>query len=310
MLALRMPSEVERRRRRKRRAQPKEKWRDSDIAYAETIVLGRAGLPLRARVGRKNETSGSGIEDLLLGGLQVPEEDARIDVRMRGLMRASAWAGLLLALIACSAGDRVHEQTHQTLSVSRTPNVNVRNVAGLVRVEAWQKPLVDVKATKTGYDLSDLRNVTIDVQQEGDTVVIATKYSGDTHGGGVDYQISVPEGASTEIHNVAGAVELTGVRGNVVVETQAGQITANLGKVEGDRSIALSATTGAIRLSIAPDSSASVDATSTIGHFSSSFPAIAQSSENVVGTRASGKIGSGSATIRLSTTVGAIELRH
>lgn len=224
-------------------------------------------------------------------------------------MRTSACAGVLFALTACSGGDRLHEQVHQTLSVNGTPNVSVRNVAGVVRVETWQKPIVDVKATKTGYDIGDLRNIAVDVHLDGGTVVIATRYSGDTRGGGVDYQISVPEGASTNIHNVAGAVDLAGVRGDVVVETQAGQITANLGKVEGARSIALSATTGAIRLAIARDSSASIEVNSTIGHFSSSFPGIEQSSENVVGTRASGKIGSGSATIRLSTTVGAIELR-
>lgn len=229
---------------------------------------------------------------------------------MRGLMHKFAYAGVLFALAACSAGDRVHEETQRTIPVSNAPNLNVRNVAGVVRIESWQKPTVAVKATKYGYDAGDLRNVTIDVHQEGDTVVVATKYSGDTRGGGVDYQIFVPDGASANVHNVAGAVDLTGVRGNIVVETQAGQITADLGKVEGDRSIALSATTGAIELTIARDSSASVEVTSTVGHFSSSFPAISQSSENIVGTRASGKIGSGSATIRLSTTVGAIELRH
>ncbi len=270
-------------------------------AALTSLLVGGAGC--------KNETYDSGGEDLFLGGLQVPGEDARIDVGMRGFMRTFACAGVLLALGACSAGDRVHEQIRRTLSVSSTPNVDVRNVAGVVRIDAWQKPIVDVEATKYGYDVSDLRNVTIDVRQEGGNVVVATTYSGDTRGGGVDYHISVPYGASAHIRNVAGAVDLTGVRGNIIVETQAGRITADLGKVEGDRSIALSATTGAIELSIARDSSAGVEVTSTVGHFSSSFPAISQSSENVVGTRASGKIGSGSATIRLSTTVGAIDLR-
>jgi Putative adhesin len=226
------------------------------------------------------------------------------------MIRKFACAGVLLALVACTGGDRVREQIHRTLSVSDTPNVSVQNVAGAVRIDTWQKPLVDVVATKYGNDIDDVRNITIDVHQEGDAVTIATRYSGGAHQGGVGYQISVPAAASVHVQNVAGAVDLAGVGGNVVVGTQAGRITAALGKVEGDRSITLSATTGAIGLSIARDSSASVEVTSTVGHFSSSFPEISQSSENIVGVRASGNVGSGRAKIRLSTTVGAIELRE
>jgi Putative adhesin len=229
---------------------------------------------------------------------------------MRGMMRTIACAGVLLALVACAGGDRVREQIHRTLSVSNTPKVSVQNVAGAVRVDTWQRPLVDVVATKYGNDIDDLRNITIDVHQEGDAVTVATRYSGGTHQGGVGYQISVPAGASVHVQNVAGAVDLAGVGGNVVVGTQAGRITAALGKVEGNRSITLSATTGAIELSIARDSSASVEVSSTVGHFSSTFPEISQSSENIVGMRAAGNLGSGSAKIRLSTTVGAIELRE
>lgn len=271
-------------------------------------MLDPACLPQRLPPRTKNETSDSGNKDLLLGGMQVPGKDARIGVHMRGMMRAFALFGALLALDACSYGDRVREHVHRTLSVSDTPTVTVRNVAGLVRIEAWQKPVVDIEATKYANNVDDLRNITIDVHQEGDTVTIETRYGGATNSGGVGYRVSVPAGASADIHNVAGAVDLAAVRGNVIVDTQAGQITATLGKVEGDRSIALSATTGAIQLSIARQSNASVEASSTVGHFSSSFPEISQSRENIVGTRASGKIGSGSATIRLTTTVGAIDL--
>jgi DUF4097 and DUF4098 domain-containing protein YvlB len=241
--------------------------------------------------------------------MQGPGEDARIDVRMREMMRTFACAGVLLTVAACGSGDRVREQIHRTLAVSDRPNVSLRNVAGEVRIDAWQKPLVDVEATKYGNNIDDLRNVTVDVHQEGEAVIIATRYSEGTHAGGVGYRISVPVGASVHVQNVAGAVDLAGVRGDIVVDTQAGRIGAALGKVEGDRSITLSATTGAIELSIARNSSASVEVSSTVGHFSSSFPEISQSRENIVGIRAAGNLGSGSAKVRLSTTVGAIDLR-
>jgi DUF4097 and DUF4098 domain-containing protein YvlB len=228
------------------------------------------------------------------------------------MVKIAALAGALLVLGACTGefGDRVQEQSHQSVGVSGTPTVHVENVAGAIRIIAWNKPAVDVRATKYGYDADELRSISIAVHTESNNVFIITKYAGGTHEGGVRYAISVPANASIDAKNIAGLVEVSGVQGNVAVETQAGEITADLGTVAGNRSIDLRATTGAIRLSLARESSASVEATSTVGAFSSDFPQISQSRENVVGSKASGKIGSGSAAIRLSTTTGTISLRE
>jgi DUF4097 and DUF4098 domain-containing protein YvlB len=128
--------------------------------------------------------------------------------------------------------------------------------------------------------------------------------------GGVRYRISVPAAASLQISNVAGAISIAGIRGDAGVETQAGKIDAGLGRVDGNRSIDLRATTGAVVLWISPDSSANVEASSTVGAFASNLPGISESRENIVGVRASGTIGSGSARIRLTTTTGAVALRE
>jgi hypothetical protein len=217
----------------------------------------------------------------------------------------------IAALCACngSFGERVRETVHQAMAAGAMPAVRVDNVAGEVRVEGWRKPIVDVEATKYGYDGKELRDISIAVQREEGGVAIVTSYTGAVHGGGVRYRIAVPQGASLRIHNVAGAVDVAGVAGNLEVETQAGEITADAGRVAQDRSIDLHATTGAVTLWIAPDSSAKVDAYSTVGAFASDIPGISESRENIVGSRASGTIGSGSAQIRLGTTTGAIALR-
>jgi Putative adhesin len=218
----------------------------------------------------------------------------------------------LLGLAACSGafGERVREQFHSTIATGDAPLVRVQNVAGAVRVDGWSKPVVDVNATKFGHDAQDLRNILIGVHQERSGISIVTTYTGAMRGGGVRYRIFVPEGASLWIDNVAGAVDLAGVRGNVDVETQAGTITADVGRVAGDRSVDLRATTGAITLAIAPESSASVEAESTVGDFSSDVPGVTQRRENIVGAQGGGTIGSGSAQIRLTTTTGAIALRE
>ncbi len=218
----------------------------------------------------------------------------------------------MLSLSACAGATegRVHEQVHQTIPASPAAIVHVDNIAGEIRVRGWQKPSVDVTATKYGYDADELRAIAIGAHVEGNEVFIVTTYSSGMTRGGVRYDISVPAGASVRIGNVAGVVAVSGVTGDVEVDTQTGTIDADVGKVADARSIDLHATTGAITLSIAPGSSASVDAGSTVGAFSSDVPGVTERRENLVGAKASGRIGSGSATIRLRTTTGAISLRE
>ncbi len=226
-------------------------------------------------------------------------------------MTRGFWVLALVALCACggSFDERVHEEFHQTLSAGTAPAVHVDNIAGSVRIDGWAKPDVDIHATKYGYDARELRSVTVGIRNEGGAISIATNYDGGMHRGGVRYRIDVPENASLNVSNVAGTVDVAGVRGDVTVQTQAGTIVAGLGTVRSNRSVNLTATTGAIALTIARDSDASVEAQSTVGAFSSDVPGISASRENVLGVRAAGKIGSGSAQIRLSTTTGAIALR-
>jgi hypothetical protein len=100
------------------------------------------------------------------------------------------------------------------------------------------------------------------------------------------------------------------VRGNIDVATQAGEITVEAGVVSGERSIVLRATTGAVNLTIARGSNATVDANSTVGDFSSDVPGLAQQREHIVGARGGGTIGSGGARIALNTTTGAITLNQ
>lgn len=221
---------------------------------------------------------------------------------------------LLTTLSAC-VGTTFHETSresfHQSIAAPAAPTVHVDNVAGTIRIEGWDKSSVAVQATKYGESPEDLRNLAIDVRRDGSNIFIETKYNAaGIHGGGVRYRISVPQSASLVINNVAGTTDVSGVMGNLSVDTKSGTVDAQAGKVDGNRSIDLNATTGTVRLSISRDSSARVDAHSTVGDFSSDFPSVTSSRQNLVGVSAQGKIGSGSAMVRLTTTTGAISLRE
>lgn len=225
------------------------------------------------------------------------------------LRRTLVVAALTLGGCSAALGERVHEQFHQAISAGSAPLVKVDNVAGSVKVETWSKPVVEVYAVKSGYDAAALRGLTIEVSRDADAITIATHYAGGNHNGGVRYTITVPQAASLDIANTAGEVRVAGATGNVRVQTQTGTIDARLERVEGDRTIDLRATTGTLVLRIAPESSADVEAQSVVGSFSNDFSGIESTRTNIVGFRATGKIGSGVARIHLETTTGAISLR-
>jgi len=216
---------------------------------------------------------------------------------------------ILASLTACAGVSQMREEVRRSVSTAANPSVRVENTVGGVRVTVSSKHEVDVDAIKSGSSADDLRNILVDVQSQGGTVTITTKYR-NFASGGVRYAISVPAGASLNVDNATGAVNVEGVEGDVTAATQTGEIVADLGRVAGRRAVDLSATTGSVRLIIDPASDATVDARSVVGDFKSDFPGLSVDRENVVGSRASGKIGGGSASIRLNTTAGAIALRR
>jgi hypothetical protein len=222
-----------------------------------------------------------------------------------------AFALLPVAVLAgCSFSSDIREQVHQTVPATGTSIVHVSNVVGEINVKPWNKNAVDVQAVKSARSMDDLNRITIDAHSEGKNVIVATKYSGGSGSGGVSYTLSVPRTASLIIEDVTGTVDVRGVLGNVSVSAQTGRITADLDRVKGNRLIDLGATTGAVRLSIARDSSARVDASSVVGSFSSDFSSVTVTRTSVVGVTAMGTIGGGTATIRLHTTTGSISLRE
>jgi len=221
-------------------------------------------------------------------------------------IRSLALATIWIALSGCS-GTQVREHVHKSISVGSAPSVRIDNAVGQIRVTGWQQNTIDIEAVKDGMSLDAVRNIDIDVQTNGNDVTIATKYHGFGNGG-VAYTISVPAGSSLDIANSTGEIRIEGVDGDVKATAQTGSVVVNAGRVSAKRSIDLTATTGSIKLAIDSHSDARVDARASLGDVKSDFPSVESSRQNVVGASASGTIGRGSASIRLTTTTGSIAL--
>lgn len=217
-------------------------------------------------------------------------------------------AGLPIALAACG-GTQVREPFHQSVSTGAAPLVRVDNSVGEIRVSGWQNHSIEIDAVKSGMSVDAVRNIDIDVQTQGNTVTVETKYRS-FGSGGVRYTISVPAGSSLDVSNTTGAIHIDAVDGDVTAGTQTGQVDASVGRVTGRRAIELTATTGSVRLDVDQNSDARVDARTTVGDVGSDFPSVASSRQNVVGAAASGTIGAGTGTIHLTTTTGSVALRR
>jgi hypothetical protein len=207
------------------------------------------------------------------------------------ILRTAALAPALL-LAACGyGGSEATQPFHQQVPTPPAVTVHVRNAVGTIEISTWDKAAVDVSGTKYGHDAAALRDLTVDVHHDASNVFVSTVDKG-LDRGGVRYAIVVPRGASLDVENVTGTIR------------------ADLGNVSGKRAIHLRTITGAITLALAAGSSAAIVARTTVGEVSSVFPQVVSLREHVVGASAGGTLGSGSASIRLSTRTGAISLER
>jgi hypothetical protein len=207
--------------------------------------------------------------------------------RRRALRRLAFGAVTLLAACAGSFGQELQAPYRASIEAGASPFVRVTNSVGEVRVVPGDTNAVEIAATKYGSTRDELDAISIAAQRSGNDVSIETQYRS-AHRGGVRYRITVPRGASLQIDNTVGRIDVGPVGGNVAAESSVGSIT----------------------LRIASDSSATVTASAALGSISSDFESIQEERSNLVGAQAAGRIGAGTATVHLAVKTGSIAIER
>ena len=145
---------------------------------------------------------------------------------------------------------KVAERIDETFVVGEAAHLWVSNVRGSVTVRGGERGDVRVTAVKRLEGRGDPEHTQVQMYQEGDRVVVKTRYSPDGADGdegpilnkwldrlrgarvcAVDYTISIPARCRVEIHQVEGAVQVTGVDGRVKVNAVQGAV--RLGEING-----------------------------------------------------------------------------
>jgi DUF4097 and DUF4098 domain-containing protein YvlB len=249
-------------------------------------------------------------------------------------MLRSAYSRTALTLLAISAfasaaveATSVSKEITTTYPLKSEGSIDLSNVNGTVRIEAWDKDIVEIRAVKTTQDKeSSLDQVSINVDAKPDALSISTKYPGENGVEvAVDYTIHVPRKAhlnhlSTvngtlrvtdsegigDLRTVNGNIEIYGGSGNVHAHTTNGNVYLEWRKAADTNGAVAETTNGSVLLAIPANTRANLEARCRNGSFSTDLPLIMRGEDEPRVLH--GKLGHGGVPIHLGTVNGAIRV--
>src|SRR5208282_2064347 len=216
----------------------------------------------------------------------------------------------------------------QTYPLRSGGSLELNNVNGTVRIEAWDKDVVEVRAVKTTPEKeSSLDRVSIDVDTRPDGgLSISTRYPQEEGVEvAVDYTVHVPRRALIthvntvngslrvtdlesvgDLHTVNGNIEVFESSGDVHAHTTNGNVYLELKHPADARGAFAETTNGSVLLAIPTNLQAILEARCMNGSFSTELPVIMRGAAQPRLLR--GQLGAGGSTIHLSTVNGTIRV--
>ncbi|HSQ18965.1 MAG TPA: DUF4097 family beta strand repeat-containing protein [Blastocatellia bacterium] len=235
-------------------------------------------------------------------------------------------------------GDELTEEFHQAYPLAGTGRVSIANINGDVHITAWDRNEVKVDAVKRAYSPQRLSEVTIEVTNTADSVMIKTKYpdrnqtfdnrNRENNPASVEYTLTIPRGArldgaelvngSLDIEGVQGdvhaslvngQVKASGLGGEVKLSTVNGSVEANVARLDEAKAVTLNSVNGSIVLIVPSGASAQVRASTVHGAITNDFGLTVEDGQ-YVGHNLSGQIGTGGPRIRLNNVNGSIAIKR
>jgi DUF4097 and DUF4098 domain-containing protein YvlB len=260
--------------------------------------------------------------------------------------RFATWIGTVLGIslavllnLALARGSdneaMVAEEFHHTYPLSASGRIELQNINGAVHIAAWDENKVKVDAVKTAHTEERLKDAEIRIEARADAISIETHYREQNEGwhegrnnpASVEYTLTVPRSARLdEIKLINGALDVTGVSGEVHASCINGKLTARglsarvkLATINGpldatfDRlpaaSVELSSINGQVELTMPSDAKANIEATTIHGGIDNDF-GLHTNDHRFVGHDMRGELGGDGAEIRLNNVNGPIHVHH
>lgn len=266
-------------------------------------------------------------------------------LKKRLLLSLAVLAALVLTAADASQAQRsekpeLTEEFHQTYPLAAGGRVSLSNINGAVKVQVWERAEVKVDAVKSAHTAERLREAQIKVDASSNRVRIETEYpqstlrwsdrDGERHENpaSVEYTLTVPRGVNIDeislingdlnIAGVAGPVKASSINGRVAAAGLSGPINlsvingrleATLDRLNESGSVNLQSVNGPLVVTLPSDANATLRANTVHGSIRNDFNLPVRVGE-YVGRDLEGRIGQGSADVRLSNVNGSVTVRR
>ena len=120
-------------------------------------------------------------------------------------------------------GPRVTSQETRSFTVSGSPRVTITTFDGQVKIHGWDKSEVSYTATKHAHDEESLKQISIQAQQQGQTISV-NAVNENAHNGSVHLDVYVPRQSTLHVSSGDGGLNLDGVNGQITLRSGDGPI--------------------------------------------------------------------------------------
>jgi DUF4097 and DUF4098 domain-containing protein YvlB len=261
---------------------------------------------------------------------------------MRNMTRLAAALCFLLSAFAVQAAAQDFQKTYR---LGAGGSISIRNVSGDVNVRGYDGDAVIVNGFKEGRDRD---KVDIEDTSGGNNVSVGVQYARNCNcDASVRFELQVPRSISYNfdkistasgditmstltgdltVHTASGDVTVTdvtgkvnaatasgemrvaNVRGTVSARSASGDVDVQIARLEGAGNMEFSSASGDVRVSAPADLDGNVEMASATGDVRTDFPLQVEKREYGPGERASGRLGSGSRNLRISSASGNVSL--
>jgi len=225
------------------------------------------------------------------------------------------------------SADQVTVTGNDTTMIKTIPLVpgskfSIKNISGSITIETWDQPKAEVIAIKRGTD----NGGRIYFKNSANSLSLRTVVSNGNNQKDFRYQVKLPKNMGRiDLESTNGTVKLTNVNGQIFVNTANGNIELNdvvgvsriqsaNGRITGTLAqestgpMEFSVANGRIDLTLKSGFNADLEASTVHGNIDIADEFGIQPQRAVVGSRATGKIGSGGQPLKITSVNGSVKL--
>lgn len=202
---------------------------DSESERAVEVDVSQVASEVRVRVDTARIAREAQREAQRQVNAAMREAQREIARAQREVVREQARAERMVNVNRVRVGvssDRFTAKETRTFAVSGSPRVTINTFDGQVTVHGWDKPEVTYTAIKGSHNEEDLKEISIQAQQQGQTISIIANDGNNNNqsSGSVNFDVYVPRQSTLHISSGDGALNLEGVSGQLTLRSGDGPI--------------------------------------------------------------------------------------